>query len=146
MSYTNVSFENVAVSVTDPLPVAVVGVETVTVESTNINVTGFSLETTLSKQYNFKYETVAASQTAQVLGVTGAVGDYLHRLIINNITVATASVTLLDDTTSIVIQTGGAALVAGVMSLELDMVSATGAWSVTTGAGATVIAVGIFSA
>ena len=34
------------------------------------------------------YETVAASQTAQVLGPTGALGDYLDRLIV---TVATAA-------------------------------------------------------
>lgn len=94
----------------------------------------------------YQYETVAASQTAQVLGGTGATGDYLHRVIISVVTVATASVTLLDGATSIVILTGNAALVPGVYSIEVNAASASGAWKVTTGAGATVVAVGIFSA
>ncbi len=96
--------------------------------------------------YRYQYETVAASQTAQVLGGTGATGDYLHRLIISVVTVATASVTILDGSTSIVILTGNAALVPGIHSIECNMISSTGAWKVTTGAGATVIGVGIFSA
>lgn len=100
----------------------------------------------VSVPYGFQYETVAVSQTAQVLGGTGAARDYLHRLIINVITVATASVTLIDGSTNIVIETGAAGLVAGVVSIEMNMVAVTGPWKITTGAGATVIAVGIFSA
>lgn len=96
--------------------------------------------------YAFQYETVAASQTAQVLGGTGATGDYLHRLIISVVTVATASVTVIDGSTSIVVLTGSATLVPGVYSVEMNMASATGPWKITTGAGATVIGVGIFSA
>jgi len=96
--------------------------------------------------YRYQYETVAASQTAQVLGGTGAVGDYLHRLIINGVTAATSSVTILDGSTSIVIQTGAAGVPIGVLSVEVNAVSASGAWKVTTGAGCTVIAVGVFSA
>ena len=37
----------------------------------------------VSQPYAYQYETVAASATAQVLGGTGAVGDYVHRLIIS---------------------------------------------------------------
>lgn len=96
--------------------------------------------------YRYQYETVAASQTAQVLGGTGAKGDYLHRLIISVVTVATADVTIIDGSTSIVILTGAAGLVAGLYSVEVNMISASGPWKVTTGAGATVIGVGIFSA
>jgi hypothetical protein len=96
--------------------------------------------------YRYQYETVAASQTAQVLGGTGATGDYIHRLIISVVTVASADVTIIDGSTSIVILTGAATLVPGIHSIELDMRSNTGAWKITTGAGATVIAVGIFSA
>jgi len=95
--------------------------------------------------YKYAYETVAASQTGQVLGTAGAKGDYIHRLIISNITVATASVTIIDGSTSIVIQTGAAGLVAGVYSVELNMASQSGAWSITTGAGCTVVAVGLFT-
>ncbi len=94
--------------------------------------------------YAFKYETVAASQTAQILGGTGAAGDYLHRLIINVITVAQAGVTLIDGSTSIVLSTAGSAVL-GPISLELNMAATTGPWKITTGSGATVIAVGIFS-
>lgn len=100
---------------------------------------------TVNYPYRYAYETVAASQTGQVLGTGGAKGDYLHRLIISNVTVATASVTLIDGATSIVILTGAAGQTTGVYSIELDMVSVSGAWSITTGAGCTVIAVGIFS-
>lgn len=94
--------------------------------------------------YAFKYQTVAASQTAQILGGTGAAGDYLHRLIINVITVAQAGVTLIDGSTSIVLSTAGSAVL-GPISLELNMAATTGPWKITTGSGATVIAVGIFS-
>jgi hypothetical protein len=100
----------------------------------------------VSNPYRYQYETVAASQTAQPLGTTGAVGDYVHRLIISVVTAATAGVTLIDNATSIVVLTGGAALVPGVYSVEINAASASGAWKITTGAGATVIAVGIFSA
>lgn len=96
--------------------------------------------------YRYAYETVAAGQTAQVLGGAGAIGDYLHRLLISVNTVATASVTLLDGATSIAILTGSATIVPGLLSIECNMISASGAWKVTTGAGATVIGVGIFSA
>ena len=99
----------------------------------------------ICEPYRYQYETVAASQTGQVLGTAGAKGDYLHSLIISNVTVATASVTIIDGATSIVVQTGAATVVPGVVSVELNMASASGAWSITTGAGATVIAVGRFS-
>ncbi len=96
--------------------------------------------------YRYQYETVAASQTGQVLGGTGAKGDYLHRLVISNVTVATAAVTVIDGSTSIVILTGAAGQTTGVYSVEMNMISMSGAWSITTGAGCTVVAVGIFSA
>lgn len=100
----------------------------------------------VSNPYAYAYETVAASQTAQVLGGTGAKGDYLHRLIISVNTAATASVTIIDGSTSIAVLTGAATVVPGVYSVEMNMAAATGPWKVTTGAGATVIGVGIFSA
>ena len=96
--------------------------------------------------YTYPYETVAASQTAQVLGGTGATGDYLHRLIISIVTAATGDVTVKDGSTSIVIVTGAATLPLGIFSVEMNMRSANGAWAITTGAGVTVIAVGKFSA
>ena len=98
----------------------------------------------VSNPYRYQYETVAASQTAQVLGGTGAVGDYLHRLIVNVGTAATSTVTLLDGATSIALMP--ATTPVGVYTIDVEAASASGAWKVTTGAGAAVIAVGIFSA
>jgi hypothetical protein len=91
------------------------------------------------------YETVAASQTAQVLGTAGSVGDFISRLIISVTAGATATVTLLDNATSIPILVGGATVVPGVYSVEIGARSVSGAWKITTGAGATVLAVGKFS-
>lgn len=94
--------------------------------------------------YEFAYETVAASQTAQVLGGTGATGDYIHRLVVTVATSATGTVALLDNATSIPITAANTPI--GVYIVDLGMLSTTGAWKVTTGAGATVIAVGRFAA
>lgn len=92
---------------------------------------------------SYKYETVAVSQTAQVLGTTGAVGDRLKKLIISVTTAATSTVALLDGATSIVITAANTGI--GVYTVdfgEQGIVSAEGAWKITTGAGASVIAVG----
>jgi hypothetical protein len=99
----------------------------------------------IANPYRYQYETVAASQTAQVLGGTGAIGDYLHRIIITTNTAATATVTLLDGATSIPLHSGGGPAGGG-ESIELNIASVSGAWKVTTGAGCTVIGIGIFSA
>jgi hypothetical protein len=92
------------------------------------------------------YETVAVSQADQVLGGAGAKGDFLTRLIIETITPATASVTLTDGATTIVIQTANAALAVGPRVVDIGARAVTGPWKITTGAGAAVIAVGQFSA
>ncbi len=99
----------------------------------------------IERGYGYGYETVAASQTGQVLGTAGAKGDYLHRLLVSVITVANASVTIIDGSTSIVILTGASGLVAGLYPVEIGIASQTGAWSITTGSGVTVVAVGVFS-
>jgi len=93
--------------------------------------------------YEYAYETVAASQTAQVLGTAGATGDYIHRLVITVGTSATGTVALLDSTTSIPITAANTPI--GVYSVEINARSASGAWKITTGAGATVMAMGKFS-
>ena len=72
----------------------------------------------VAQPYKYQYETVAASQTAQVLGGTGAIGDYVHRLIISVVTVATSGVTLIDGSTSIVILTGAATNCQGFIPLR----------------------------
>lgn len=92
----------------------------------------------------YPYETVAASQTAQVLGGTGAVGDYLHRLVVTVTTTGTSTLSLLDGSTTVLTMAANTSV--GVYSLEINAASASGPWKVTTGAGVTVMAVGLFTA
>jgi hypothetical protein len=99
--------------------------------------------TTAAATFALPYEHVAASQTAQVLGTTGATGDYLHRLVITVGTAATSTVSLLDNTSSHVLVAANTAI--GVYSIEVNTFSKNGAWKVTTGAGAEVIAMGNFT-
>ncbi len=94
------------------------------------------------------YETVAASQTAQVLGFNGAKGDFIARLIIIPATVAGGVVTLLDGSTSIPVYVGGATTALTTVApivVDIGARSVSGAWKVTTGANISVIAVGDFS-
>lgn len=94
------------------------------------------------------YETVAASQTDQVLGGAGATGDYLQTLLIVPTTTAAGSVSIKDGSGSaITVFTGGGTLVdLKPIILPLGMRSAAGAWSVTTGANVSAIGIGTFTA
>lgn len=93
------------------------------------------------------YETVAATQTAQVIGPTGAAGDYIKRLIIVPASVSPGAVALLDNATSINILPGGTNSLTELKPIvvDLDMFSVSGAWKITTGANVSVIAVGVFT-
>lgn len=103
----------------------------------------------VTEQGQFGYETVAASQTAQVLGATGAAGNFIHSLWAVPATTSPGAVSLLDNATSITIFTGGASSVADLKPFKLalpeDGVSASGAWKITTGADISVIASGRFT-
>lgn len=88
------------------------------------------------------YKTVAASQTGASIngaGQAGKKGDILRRVIVNVATSATGTVTILDGATSIALTSANIPI--GTYSLDLDLISQSGAWTVTTGAGASVIAV-----
>jgi hypothetical protein len=104
----------------------------------------------ITNPYRYQYEHVAAGQTAQILGGTGAIGDYLHRLICTVTTAATGNVVIVDGTgVGILTHTVLPALAGtgiNVYNIEVNAASTTGAWKVTTGAGVEVMAVGIFSA
>jgi hypothetical protein len=96
--------------------------------------------------FGSSYETVSASQTAQVLGGTGARGDYLARLICVVATAATAATSIKDGSDgaiSILPNSPGGGV--GTYVIEVGLFSKTGAWQVTTGAGVSVIACGTFS-
>ncbi len=83
------------------------------------------------------YETVAVSQTAQVLGATGAIGDFLARVIIAS---STGTITILDGAVSVLVIPIGAV---GIWEIGLKSVS--GAWNVTTAAATTCTCVGQFT-
>jgi hypothetical protein len=93
-----------------------------------------------------EYETVAASQTTQALGAVGGVGDLLSRLICVVTTAATAQVQIKDGAdTAITVFPNSPGGGVGTYTIPIGLISRTGAWQVTTGAGVAVIACGNFS-
>lgn len=94
------------------------------------------------------YETVAASQSDQVLGATGAVGDYLDTLVIVPANLNPGVVQIKDGAGSAVtVFAGGTGSVNELRPIVVRLGStATGAgWKVTTGADVSVIATGKFT-
>ena len=93
------------------------------------------------------YETVAASQTDQVLGATGAAGDWLASLLIVPATTGAGAVSIKDGSgSSITVFTSGGTLAdLKPISVPLNIQSTAGAWSVTTGANVSVVAIGRFT-
>ena len=100
----------------------------------------------VSNPYRYQYEHVAASQSAQVLGGTGAVGDYLHRIVITVATAASSLVQVVDGSSTHTILPNAVGGGVGVYNVEINAASKNGAWKITTGAGSEVLAMGIFSA
>lgn len=94
-----------------------------------------------------QYETVAASQTDQVLGATGATGDLINGILVVPATTAAGAITLKDNTTAITVFTGGTGSVSNLAPffIALGIRSVNGAWKLTTGANVSAIAVGDFT-
>lgn len=93
--------------------------------------------------YKTDYETVAAGQTDQSCGPTGAAGDELVRVIVTVATSATGTCSIKDGSGSAIPITAANTPI-GVYSVDVGARSTGGAWKITTGAGATAIAVGSF--
>lgn len=98
------------------------------------------------------YNTIAASQTAQVMsatqaGGTGATGDFLSHCVVTPGTTSPGVVTVLDNATAIISFAGGASSVSNLVPFALPVAakSTSGAWKITTGANVTVACVGKFS-
>jgi hypothetical protein len=93
------------------------------------------------------YEVVAAGQAAQVLGTTGAVGDYLTGLLIIPANVNPGVVQIIDGGTTITVFVGGAASVSTLIPffVPVEAISRNAAWKVTTGADVSVLATGRFT-
>ncbi len=53
------------------------------------------------------YETVAASQTAQIMGTTGQIGDYIGGVLVVPASTSPGNILLLDSATSITVFAGG---------------------------------------
>lgn len=103
--------------------------------------------TNLTQDVNWEYETVAASQTAQVLGITGARGDYLSGVLIVPETTSPGNVLLLDNATSMTIFAGGGGSVVSLYPffVPIGAKSVSGPWKITTGADVHCIAIGNFT-
>lgn len=91
------------------------------------------------------YVTVATTQTGFVLSGNnaGARYDHIQRVIVVVGTSATGTCALLDGATSISLTEANIPI--GTYVVELDIYSKEGAWSITTGAGCTAIAIGTFT-
>lgn len=94
-----------------------------------------------------EYETVAASQTAQALGATGATGDYLSHVVCFPTTTSPGVVTILDNATTWGSFPGGATSTSNLVpfTIPVNSVSVSGAWKITTGANISCVAVGNFT-
>lgn len=102
----------------------------------------------MSVAESLSYETVAASQTKQVLGGVGAIGDTLERLVIIPAVAAAGAVTIFDGATAVLSFVGGGTTAlpsVQPITVDLGIKSQTGAWSVTTGANVSVIGLGSFT-
>ncbi len=94
------------------------------------------------------YETVAASQTDQVMGAAGAVGDYLTGLLLVPASTSPGAVSIKDGSGSaITVFAGGSSSVSNLVpfAVPLGILSTSGAWKVTTGSNISVIGVGNFT-
>jgi hypothetical protein len=92
-----------------------------------------------------EYETVAASQTAQALGATGAAGDYLSHVIFQPTTTSPGTCTILDNATVIFTLTTGTLLDLRPIVVPVGLISVSGAWKITTGANITATGIGDFT-
>lgn len=94
------------------------------------------------------YETVAASQTDQMMGATGAIGDRLDGVLIIPATTSPGAVSIEDGNTNTVIFAGGASSVASLVPFYVPLggiLSVAGGWEITTGANVSAIAFGQFT-
>lgn len=125
------------------------GTQRVVLASDSVNTNGAKVAASSSPvaPNGYAYETVAASQTAQALGATGATGDLIWGVLVIPATTSPGNVLLLDNATSITVFTGGASSVSNLVPflIPLQMFSVSGAWKITTGANVSCIGIGVFT-
>ena len=98
------------------------------------------------------YNTIAASQTSQILsstngGTTGTAGDYLSHCVIVPATTSPGNVIIYDNATAIYTFTGGTSSVTTLISwpVPVGAISTSGGWKVTTGANVSAFCSGKFT-
>lgn len=95
------------------------------------------------------YETVAASQTDQAMGATGAAGDYLAGVLIVPSTAAAGVVSIKDGSGSAitVFAGGGTTALPSLVPflVPLGLFSTSGAWKITTGTNVSAVGIGKFT-
>lgn len=102
-----------------------------------------AIQTTYSE-----FETVAASQTDQMLGATGAAGDRLAGLLVIPATTSPGAVSIEYGATNISVFAGGAGSVTSLIPFFvplMNIAAPSGGWEITTGADVSVIAFGNFT-
>lgn len=96
-----------------------------------------------------EYEPVAASQSDQVIGATGAAGDYLAGVLIVPATTSPGAVSIKDGSggSAITLFTGGASSVSNLVPffVPLGIRATSNGWRVTTGANVSALPVGDFT-
>ena len=106
-------------------------------------------EVAVSTQRGFFLKAVPAGQQAFILsrgiGGVGASGDRVQRLLVNVTTANAATITMLDGFNTFPILVAGPNVPPGPQIIELGVYSQNGAWSIQTGNGVTLTAVGEFS-
>jgi hypothetical protein len=97
------------------------------------------------------YETIAASQTGQAMGASGATGDYLSHCVIYPTSTSPGVLTVFDSTSStannVITFAGGASSLSNLSPVVIPVgaISLNGAWKVTTGANMLAICYGKFT-
>lgn len=95
-----------------------------------------------------EWETIAAAQTTQSMGATGAAGDYLEAVLIVPATTSPGNVLIRDGAGSdITIFTGGSSSITDLAPIyvPLGIISLNGAWKITTGGSVSAIGIGNFT-
>jgi hypothetical protein len=109
-------------------------------------VNGIVVQTSASE-----WETVAASQTDQIMGATGAVGDLLDSILIIPVTTSPGPVDIKDGNgTAIRVFEGGSSSVSNLIPFSVPLGlkclnGTTPGWKITTGANVRVIGIGNFT-
>lgn len=125
--------------------VPVVGEVSAEGDNIAVNANKFGELRVVGSTEGLQYETVAASQTAQVIGATGAAGDFLSHVILQPTTTGAGTMTILDNATVIFTYTAGTLADLSPITIPINAFSVSGAWKITTGANETATAFGRFT-